>query len=604
MHAAQGEALELAPQGSGHGLAETCLANARRTHEAEDGSVRLGIELVHAQKFQNAVLDLVQAVVVLVEDGLGILYVQIVLGDLVPGQFAQKFQIGADDIGLGGISVHEGEAAQLLVGLLLHFLGQMGLFQGFLEALQLLGRVFLQIAQLVAYGLELLAQVEVLLGLVHAFLGRGLYTHLYRGHFHLVLQLLGHKAQALHGIAHLEQMLGLLGAHAQVGGHKVGKAPRFLHALQHLHELGRGQAADGQDLFALLPGKAQEGFNCCAVGHIRLVDVVHLGGEIALSLAEAAHPGTGHALHQGLDAIVGHLQDAQNLHDRTSGIEIVGAGIVLGLVLLGQGQDKVRPVHGCLDGGHGSVPADEEGQDHEVEKHHVPQGDNGQFSWQILEEIRRCRLPLLSELLAPAGLGLAGLCGSCGPGCPLVGALVGARGGEPAHAQVALHRGCVSRLCGLFALCVRGCPGGSGCLSRRACFACPVCRAGSWGLGVLGLSGRVGRHGSSGSLVGSLCIVFVLVCRLGREILFFVRHRRYLDFSPVVKDALRPGGRDCPCPCARAHARVGKSLVVWDVIRGTGVCFSAKISRNCHMARGRPALWKKGPGQVRPVKKT
>ena len=68
VHAAEAQPRELAAGRAGDALAERGLADAGRADEAQDRALALGIELAHGQIFEDAPLDLGQAVVVLVEN--------------------------------------------------------------------------------------------------------------------------------------------------------------------------------------------------------------------------------------------------------------------------------------------------------------------------------------------------------------------------------------------------------------------------------------------------------------------------------------------------------------------------------------------------------
>src|SRR4051812_29313586 len=68
------------------GAAERGLADAGRTHEAEQGALHLVAELAHGQVLDDALLHLLEAVVVLVEDLLRLGQVEVVLGGLAPGE--------------------------------------------------------------------------------------------------------------------------------------------------------------------------------------------------------------------------------------------------------------------------------------------------------------------------------------------------------------------------------------------------------------------------------------------------------------------------------------------------------------------------------------
>ena len=94
VHAAQGDAGELAAHGAGDALAEAGLADARRADEAQDRAPALGRQLVDGQKLDDPLLDLLQAVMVLVEHALRLGDVDPVLGRLAPGQLDQRVEIG------------------------------------------------------------------------------------------------------------------------------------------------------------------------------------------------------------------------------------------------------------------------------------------------------------------------------------------------------------------------------------------------------------------------------------------------------------------------------------------------------------------------------
>jgi hypothetical protein len=69
--AAEGEADELAAGGARDRLRQRRLADTRRSDEAEDRPLRLLHELAHRQELEDALLDLLQAEMVLVEDRIG-----------------------------------------------------------------------------------------------------------------------------------------------------------------------------------------------------------------------------------------------------------------------------------------------------------------------------------------------------------------------------------------------------------------------------------------------------------------------------------------------------------------------------------------------------
>ena len=68
VHAAQRDALEFAAQGARDRPAERGFSHSRRPDKAEDRPLHIGLELEHAEIVENAVLDLLQLVMVFVEN--------------------------------------------------------------------------------------------------------------------------------------------------------------------------------------------------------------------------------------------------------------------------------------------------------------------------------------------------------------------------------------------------------------------------------------------------------------------------------------------------------------------------------------------------------
>ena len=144
---AQGEAHELAAQGAGDGPPEARLAHAGRAHEAEERPLRLLLELAHRQVLDDALLDLLEAVVVLVEDPLRLLEVEVVLGGLAPGQRHHPVEPVAQGRGLRRVGVHALELLELALHLLQHRLRHLRLL-GLLAELRDLLRQLVALAQL------------------------------------------------------------------------------------------------------------------------------------------------------------------------------------------------------------------------------------------------------------------------------------------------------------------------------------------------------------------------------------------------------------------------------------------------------------------------
>ena len=83
----------LAVHGLGYASSQTGLSYSRRTVEAEDRTLRSVFQRSNCQIFQDALLHFLHAVVVLVENLLGVGQAQVVYGVFVPRQIYQRLQI-------------------------------------------------------------------------------------------------------------------------------------------------------------------------------------------------------------------------------------------------------------------------------------------------------------------------------------------------------------------------------------------------------------------------------------------------------------------------------------------------------------------------------
>src|SRR5215218_783387 len=166
-HAAGADALELASHRAGDGAPERRLADPGWADEAQDGtSATLVRELAHGEELEDALLDLVDVVVVGVEHLARVREVEVVVGGAAPRQRRDPLEPSADHPVLGRRRRQLLQPRELAVRLLAHQLGQRQLRELVAQLLHLgLGRVAL--AELLLDRLELLAQVVLALGLVH-----------------------------------------------------------------------------------------------------------------------------------------------------------------------------------------------------------------------------------------------------------------------------------------------------------------------------------------------------------------------------------------------------------------------------------------------------
>ena len=256
-HAAEGDAYEVATQGTRDRLPQRGLADAGRTDEREHRArappadhfeTALRATGANGEVFDDAVLHVVQAVVVGVEHGSGSRDVGAVDGALVPRQVEHGVQPGADPTGLRALVARPFELADLAQGGLAHLVRQ----RRSLDAgAVVVGTVRVVLTEFLAYRRQLLAQQELALALVHALA-------------HVVADLLADlqlgevlagpaddQIQALLDVGRLEQFALVLGGQVRRVAGQVGEFGRVgdpLHRVDHLPRVAALQDGDDQPL--------------------------------------------------------------------------------------------------------------------------------------------------------------------------------------------------------------------------------------------------------------------------------------------------------------------------------------------------------------------
>ena len=238
VQAAQAHALELAAQRPRDRLAQRRLARARRADETQDRRLGLRVELQHAEVLEDALLDVLQVEVVLVEDLARQPDLEPVLGGLAPGQLDHEVQVGADHLVVGRGRRQPLQPPQLAVGLLAHLLGQVELGQPLAQLLDL-GLLRVLFAQFLLDGVQLLPQqvLALLLGQLALGLAGDLAAQLQ--HLDLVGQVVVHRPQRLAAGLRLQQRLFLGQFQAEQRGQQVDQPQRVLGGDQQLVQLDR-----------------------------------------------------------------------------------------------------------------------------------------------------------------------------------------------------------------------------------------------------------------------------------------------------------------------------------------------------------------------------
>jgi len=155
--AAEREAHEFAARRARDRLREARLADAGGAHEAEHRALELLRERLHGEVLEDALFDLLEAIVILFEDVLGLFEIVALFALVVPGELEDPVDVVADDGRLCARRVHHLELLELFLdlggGLFAHPLGLERLFDLLNLVLEL---VALAATQLLLDGLHLL----------------------------------------------------------------------------------------------------------------------------------------------------------------------------------------------------------------------------------------------------------------------------------------------------------------------------------------------------------------------------------------------------------------------------------------------------------------
>ncbi len=391
-HPAQREPDELAPRGLGDALPERGLADARGAHQAEDGALHVVLQLPHGQVLEDALLHLVQRVVVAVELLAGVLDVQVVVGLLRPGQVGDPLQVGARDRVLGRSGGDALEAVQLLVGDLLHLGRQAELLDPLAQLVQLL-LLLAQLAQLLLDGLELLAQVVLALGLGHLALDLRIDLRAELEDLALAVQKLEDELHPLLQVDRLEDLLLLLDRDVHVGRDQVGQVARLGDAL---HQLGGGRRQLGHHLDDLAGELLQvdpESLDLHFLLRRLVLDRLDAGLEVRVLLHQLDHAEAGQPLHHERVVVLAHLEELHDPRDGAHRMQVRGARILLLRLALGDDADDLVVAHRVLDQRDGLLPADCQRQNAAGKEDAVAQRQDGEDLWDVflVDETRRCR---------------------------------------------------------------------------------------------------------------------------------------------------------------------------------------------------------------------
>ena len=233
-HAAQRQPHELASGRLGDRHSQRGLAHAGRSDETQNRALGILHQPAHGQKFENALFDLLETVVIAFEHLLRERQVANFLRLLLPRHRQQPIQIVARNGRFGRHRRHLLQPLQLRHGLFVRVLGHAGGFDLLLELVEL---ALFAAAQFLLDGLDLLVEVILFLRLFHLALHAALNGAVDVELFDLDVQHLGDARQPVDGIENLEQFLLLFERELQIRAHRVGQLARIVAADRRHHRV-------------------------------------------------------------------------------------------------------------------------------------------------------------------------------------------------------------------------------------------------------------------------------------------------------------------------------------------------------------------------------
>ncbi len=229
-HAADRETVERPADRLGDGPAQRGLADTRRADEQHNGATDLLLTAADGDELEDAVLDVIQARMVLVQGSRGRFQAEAILGELAPGQADQPVQIVARHAVFRRALIEGGKLGHFFVEDLLRLLREHQALGPLLQRLQLLFARVLVHAQFAADLMQLLVQEE--LALLSGYLLLDVFpdTALHLADVKLAVQQRDHLLQAVEDRIGGQDILQLLSVGSGEAGCEIGQAVRFVDA--------------------------------------------------------------------------------------------------------------------------------------------------------------------------------------------------------------------------------------------------------------------------------------------------------------------------------------------------------------------------------------
>ena len=203
----------------------------------------LRLKLAHGEELEDAVLDVLEPIVVFGEHVRRGLQVDLVFGAVVPGQLRDPLEVGADDLVFRRLGVGAPQALEFPFDLDAGVVGEPQRLDPLAQIVQF--GLLVLVAELATDLLHLFAKQHLALPLAQLLLHPGLDFLLRAEPHQLALHRDERLTHAVLVVEHLEQPLFLRGLQVQVEGHQIRERARLVDALDELVEGLGGDSAPG-----------------------------------------------------------------------------------------------------------------------------------------------------------------------------------------------------------------------------------------------------------------------------------------------------------------------------------------------------------------------
>ncbi|MNO77287.1 hypothetical protein D3C76_683900 [compost metagenome] len=376
-HTAEGHAHEFAVGGVSNRLRQGRFTHPGRTDQAQHRTTNFLHAFLHGEVFEDAFLDLFQAIVVGIEDIFGTRQVQAYLALGLPRYLHQPIDIGTHHGGFGRHGRHLLELVQLGQRLGQGILGQAGSVDALFQVFNFVV-AFVAVAELFLNGLHLLIQVVLALAALHLLLHAATDALLDLQQVDFGIQQGQDVLDPCGQIDDLQDFLLLLDFQRHVRGHGVYQAAGLIDAVERRQDFSRDFLAQLHILFELRQQAAHEDFRL-TVRRGGLFDQGNLGPAVAFDFDKALNRTALLAFDQHLDGAIGQLQQLQNSGNGTDTIQSVFTRIIVSRIFLRQQKNLLLASHRCLEGFDGLLAPHEQRDNHMRIYNNITQWQERQF---------------------------------------------------------------------------------------------------------------------------------------------------------------------------------------------------------------------------------